>query len=66
MSDWIKNLKVGDKVFISSRFGVSLRSVWKVKCTQCPCDMGRLWFKLKTDAIKAWNTRPPQKEEQNG
>ena len=40
--------------------------VWKVKCTKCPCDMGRLWYKLKTDAVKAWNTRPRQKEEQNG
>ena len=31
--------------------------VWKVKCTQCPCDMGRLWFKDKRKAKQAWNRR---------
>lgn len=28
-----------------------------IKCTQCPCDMGRYWFTRQTDAIKAWNRR---------
>lgn len=28
-----------------------------VRCTKCPCDMGRQWYTRKKEAIKAWNRR---------
>lgn len=30
---------------------------WKVRCKNCPCDMGRYWFYTKQKAIIAWNRR---------
>ena len=30
---------------------------WIVKCTKCPCEVGRSWFYIKRDAIEAWNRR---------
>ena len=30
---------------------------WIVRCTKCPCDVGRYWFSRKADAKKAWNRR---------
>jgi len=30
---------------------------WIVKCTKCPCDLGRYWFRRKADAKKTWNRR---------
>lgn len=33
MSDWLKNLKVGDKVFVRSNRGISLETVQKVTPT---------------------------------
>ena len=28
-----------------------------VRCTKCPCDIGRQWYSRKQDAKKAWNRR---------
>lgn len=28
-----------------------------VRCTKCPCDMGRKWYSRKKEAKKAWNRR---------
>lgn len=32
-------------------------NVYRVRCTKCPCDMGRYWYSRKDDAKKAWNRR---------
>ena len=28
-----------------------------VRCTKCPCDIGRHWYRRKQDAKKDWNRR---------
>ena len=30
---------------------------YEVRCDNCPCNVGRLWFYTRKDATKAWNRR---------
>lgn len=30
---------------------------WRIKCDNCPCEVGRYWYHKKADAIEAWNRR---------
>ena len=30
---------------------------FEVRCTVCPCDVGRYWFVKKEEAVTAWNRR---------
>ena len=32
-------------------------SQYRIKCTNCPADVGRHWYWKKNDAIAAWNRR---------
>lgn len=34
-----------------------LERMYVVVCTNCPTDVGRMWFWKKQDAINAWNRR---------
>ena len=30
---------------------------WRVKCQNCPCEVGRNWFGTKAKVVEAWNRR---------